>query len=128
MSLINFCTTWKNLVHPLWDIEFQKKHWFHEEDEFNSFDDATGDLIQRYLDDMQIPERHFFYQNKTGELLKELFQKVHRYTTDSSSLDNSVKEENFFSDPNWLSIVALAKQVDEALNERIREVKIGNTK
>lgn len=114
-------------MHPLWDTELQKKCWFQEEDEFNSFDDATGDLIQRYLDDMQIPERQLLYQNKAGNLLKELYQKVHRYTTDSPSLHNSVIEENFFADPNWLSIVTLAKQVDDALNERIREVESGKS-
>lgn len=127
-SLINFCNTWKMIVYPLWDTELQRNTWFQdEEDDFNSFEEATGELIQRYLDDMQLPERYPFYQNEAGKLIKELYHKVHRYTTDSQSLDNSVIKEKFFADPDWVSIVALAKDVDNVLSEQIREVESGDT-
>ena len=123
-TIINFCESWKRLVYPLWDTDFQLRSWFRQEGtEVSSFEEATGDLIQRYIDHMGIPECKLLYQHQSGELIKELYEKVHEYRTDSRSLLNSVLEEKFFSDPKWLSIVSLAKKVDDALRERITEVE-----
>jgi len=128
-TLINFCESWKMLVHPLWDIDLQKRSWFNQEGSVvSTFEEATGQLIERYLDHMKDPECRILYQNEIGELIKQLYQKVHEYTTDNHSLLNSVIEEKFFADPNWLSIIALAKKVDRALDIQIREVENGNSK
>ena len=127
--IINFCRSWKRQIHPLSDIEFQKKSWFHQEGtEVSTFEEETGNLIQRYEDHIRIPEYQLLYQNEAGKLIKLLCDKVDEYRNDSHSLLNSDIEEKFFSDSKWLSIVSLAKKVDRALDDQIKEVENGHSK
>lgn len=123
-KIINFFETWKSLLYPLCDIEYQRKNWFRQEgSEISSFEEATGYLIERYIDHMNMPECQPFYQKEFGILMKQLYEKVNEYTKNSESLINSVDEKRLLNDPKWLSIVALAKKIFEILDRSILEVQ-----
>lgn len=123
-TIINFCDSWIRRLESLTDIDFQKRVWFRlEGPEVSTFEEETGNIIQKYLDQQAIPQYQLLYTHECGELLKQLYEKVHAYTTDSNSLLNSVIEEQFVNDPNWLAIVSLAKKTTDALKRWMKQVE-----
>ena len=123
-QILNFYKSWKMVIYPFWDTKFQLRNWFrHEGTEVSSFEDEIGNFLQRYLDQKDHSEYHFFYQSELGKVVKQLYEKVHEYFLDIDSSYTSGIEEKFFTDPKWLTIVSLAKKMDEGLNQLIKEVE-----
>ena len=50
-TIINFCDSWIRRLESLTDIDFQKRVWFRlEGPEVSTFEEETGNIIQKYLD------------------------------------------------------------------------------
>lgn len=112
------------MLQPLCDPDFQRRVWFRlEGPEVSTFEETTGNLMDSYLDHQTLPEYQLYYENEYGALIKQLYEKIHAYTTNSETIYNSVNEEQLLNDPKWLSIVSLSKKTVESLNRRMKEVK-----
>lgn len=124
ITLINFYESWKLLLDPICDIDFQRRIWFRlEEEEVSTYEEATCNIMQRYLDDMDNSEYRHLYNSESGNLIKLIYEKLQVYTRDSMTIFNAAFEEKLLTDPKWLSIVYLAQKIKDTLNHQIKEVE-----
>lgn len=104
-------------------MNFQRRSWFRlEGSEVSSFEDAVGNVKERYGDDIKSQAFQAFFTKEERNSITQLYEKLCKYTADDSSILNAIDEDALLSDPEWISIVNLSTQIYDELNQKINEV------